>query len=65
MAGYGVEECFAFHLNRLAGRSELGMTLAAAEDLPEPFVDQAITLAALRQANSKPRSSDSMVVMVW
>ena len=47
MAGYGVEECFAFHLNRFAGRSELGMTLAAAEDLPEPFVDQAITLAAL------------------
>jgi hypothetical protein len=33
---------------RAAGRSELGVTLAAAEDLPEPFVDQAITLAALR-----------------
>jgi len=26
----------AFHLNRFAGRSELGVTLAAAEDLPEP-----------------------------
>jgi hypothetical protein len=38
----------AFHLNRFAGRSELGVTLAAAEVLPEPFVDQAITLAALR-----------------
>jgi hypothetical protein len=38
----------AFHLNRFAGRSELGVTLAAAEALPEPFLDQAITLAALR-----------------
>jgi len=47
VAGYGIEECFAFHLNRFAGRSEFGVTLAAAEDLPEPFVDQAITLAAL------------------
>ena len=47
MAGYGVEECFAFHLNRFAGRSELGVTLAAAEDLPEPLVNQAITLPAL------------------
>jgi hypothetical protein len=55
----------ASHLNRFARGSELGVTLAAAEDLPEPFVDQAITLAACGQANSKPRSSDSMLVMVW
>ena len=40
--------CLVFHLNRFAGSSELGVTFAAAEDLPEPFVDQAITLAALR-----------------
>jgi hypothetical protein len=34
-------------------RPELGMAPGAAENLPEPFVDQAITLAALWTAQKQ------------
>ena len=43
----GVEECFTFYFDRFGWRAEFGPALAATEDLPEPCVNQAITLAAL------------------
>src|ERR1700730_8778661 len=43
----GAEECFIFYFDWFAGRPEFGVSLSASEDLPEPFVNQAITLAAL------------------
>ncbi len=47
LSGYGFEECFAFHLNRFARGSEVGVAPAAAERLPEPFINQPVALAAL------------------
>jgi hypothetical protein len=43
----GVEERFIFHFDRFTWRAEFGVALAATEDPPEPFVNQAITLATL------------------
>src|SRR5580704_6351821 len=48
MAGQRVEECFTLDFNRFPRRSDFGVALATAEGLPEPFVDQPITLTALR-----------------
>ena len=38
----------SFFFDGLAWRAEFALALAATEDLPQPFVNQAITLAALR-----------------
>jgi hypothetical protein len=46
-AGQGVIDGFVFHLDRFRGRAQFGAALAATESLPQTFVNQAITLAAL------------------
>ena len=56
MIDNGVKECLIFHFDRFAGRPEFGVAIAAPENLPQPLVKRAITLAALRAANTKPRS---------
>jgi hypothetical protein len=60
LTGHSFEHRFLLHFNRLAGRTELSVTLSAMKLVSKSCVNQAITWPHFGQASTKPRSSGSI-----